>query len=502
MSSDTKHIVNKAWNFATVLWHDGVSHLSYTEEITFLLFLKMADELTRPPYDKLSLLNPKIPAEYSWATLLNKDGEELKRHYDRVLQALSRQPGALGNIFKRAKSAIEKPETLRRLIVDLIEPEKWVSMDADVKGDIYEGLIEKSMSDAGQGAGQYFTPRSLIKAIVDCTQPTAADIVCDPAAGTGGFLIGAYDYVLKHQGKELDKDQKKHLRTNFVRAWELVPNTARLCIMNLYLHGIDDTAAVRSGTDSLLLSPSEGDKGTLVLTNPPFGKKSTLTILNDAGEVEKEDASYERQDFWTTTKNKQLNFLQHVKTLLKVNGRCAIVVPDNVLFEGGAGEKVRTNLLRQFDVHTLLRLPTGIFYAQGVKANVLFFDAKPAREQPWTTRLWVYDLRTNMHFTLKTNPLKRADLDEFVECYRPEKRHLRKPTWTEATPDGRWRAFEYDDLVKRDKVSLDIFWLKDKSLEDSDDLPKPDVLADEIADDLETALEQFQAISAKLKGRA
>lgn len=495
MSTESKRIVDKAWNFATVLWHDGVSFLAYTEEITFLLFLKMADELTKPPYNRPAI----VPPDLGWPSLLSKEGEALKRHYDHVLQELARKPGMLGEVFKRAKSAIEKPETLRRLIVDLIDPEKWVSLDADVKGDVYEGLIERSMSDGGQGAGQYFTPRQLIKALVDCVRPTPEDTVSDPACGTGGFLLGAYDYVVKHHSKELDRDQKRHLRTAFVKGWELVPNTARLCIMNLYLHGIDaDPCPVRSGVDSLATDP--GERFSLVLTNPPFGKKSTIAIVNEAGQLEKEDASYERQDFWTTTKNKQLNFLQHVKTLLKVNGRCAIVVPDNVLFEGGAGEKVRTNLLRQYDVHTLLRLPTGIFYAQGVKANVLFFDAKPAREQPWTSKLWVYDLRTNMHFTLKTNPLKRSDLDEFVECYHPANRHERKPTWSEENPQGRWRAFDYEDLVKRDKVNLDIFWLKDESLEDSEDLPKPGVLAEEIADDLEAALEQFQAIAEKLKG--
>jgi type I restriction enzyme M protein len=494
VSAESKRIVDKAWNFATVLWHDGVPFLAYTEEITFLLFLKMADELTKPPYKRA----PIVPPDLGWQSLLAREGEDLKKHYDHILQSLGRKPGMLGDIFKRAKSAVEKPETLRRLIVDLIDPEKWMSLDADVKGDIYEGLIERSMSDGGQGAGQYFTPRQLIKAIVDCVRPTADDTVCDPACGTGGFMLGAYHYVIEHQGKELDKDQKKHLRTKFVKGWELVPNTARLGIMNLYLHGIDaDPCPIRSGVDSLASDP--GERFSLVLTNPPFGKKSTIAIVNEAGLLEREDASYERQDFWTTTKNKQLNFLQHVKTLLKVNGRCAIVVPDNVLFEGGAGETVRRNLLRQFDVHTLLRLPTGIFYAQGVKANVLFFDAKPAREQPWTSKLWVYDLRTNMHFTLKTNTLKREDLNEFVECFRPEGRHMRKPTWSEKKPEGRWRAFEYEDLVKRDKVNLDIFWLKDKSLEESEDLPKPDVLAEEIADDLETALEQFTTVLRKVK---
>jgi type I restriction enzyme M protein len=285
-----------------------------------------------------------------------------------------------------------------------------------------------------------------------------------------------------------------------VKGADIVPNTARLCIMNLLLHGIDaDPCPIKSGVDSL--ATDSGERFSIVLTNPPFGKKSSFSVVNEAGDLEKEDTVYERQDFWTATKNKQLNFVQHVRTLLKINGRCAIVVPDNVLFEGGAGETVRRNLLRQCDVHTLLRLPTGIFYAQGVKANVLFFDAKPAQEKPWTSKLWVYDLRTNMHFTQKTNTLKRADLDEFVQCYRPGKRHLRKPTWdAEKNPDGRWRAFDYDELSKRDKVNLDIFWLKAKSLEDSDDLPPPDVLAQEIADDLQTALEQFQGIAEKLKG--
>jgi type I restriction enzyme M protein len=369
-----------------------------------------------------------------------------------------------------------------------------------VKGDIYEGLLAKSAEESPKGAGQYFTPRQLIQAIVDCVQPTPDDTVCDPAAGTGGFLLGAYNFVAKHYGNDLDKDQKKHLKANFVKGWELVPNTARLCIMNLYLHAIDaDPCPIRSGVDSLATDP--GERFSLVMTNPPFGKKSSITVINEEGDLEKEDTTaYARQDFFTTTKNKQLNFLQHVTTLLKVNGRCAIVVPDNVLFEGGAGETVRRKLLTKFDVHTLLRLPTGVFYAQGVKANVLFFDAKPPREDAWTTKLWVYDLRTNMHFTLKTNPLKRADLDEFVECYKPANRHKRKAIWTDAQPEGRWRCFDADELFKRDKVNLDIFWLKDKTLEESEDLPEPDILAQEIADDLEMALEQFRTVANGLKG--
>jgi type I restriction enzyme M protein len=323
--------------------------------------------------------------------------------------------------------------------------------------------------------------------------------VCDPACGTGGFLTVAHKYVLDQHARDLDKDQKRHLKSGFVHGADLVPNTARLCIMNLYLHGIDaDPCPIQSGLDSLASPPK--DHYSLVMTNPPFGKKSSITIVTEEGDLEKEDTAYERQDFWVTTKNKQLNFLQHVKTLLKVNGRCAIVVPDNVLFEGGAGETVRRNLMQQCDVHTLLRLPTGIFYAQGVKANVLFFDAKPAQEKPWTKKLWVYDLRTNKHFTLKQNQLMRSDLDEFVECYKPGERQKRRQTWSEKNPEGRWRAYDYEELIKRDKVNLDLFWLKDKSLEDSEDLPDPDVLAEEIADDLQTALDQFRAIAEGLRG--
>ena len=220
--------------------------------------------------------------------------------------------------------------------------------------------------------------------------------------------------------------------------------------------------------------------------------------MGEDGKVSKEKESYEREDFWATTSNKQLNFVQHIKTLLKINGRAAVVVPDNVLFEGGAGETVRRKLLHDCDVHTLLRLPTGLFYAQGVKANVMFFDKRAASETPWTKKLWIYDLRTNKHFTLKTSPLQRRDLDDFVECYNSANRFDRKPTWSEETPDGRWRAYDYDDLVARDKASLDIFWLRDKSLEDTENLPAPGVIAAEIVEDLEAALEQMRLIAEDL----
>jgi type I restriction enzyme M protein len=294
----------------------------------------------------------------------------------------------------------------------------------------------------------------------------------------------------------MTKDEKKFLKEEALRGWELVQNTARLCAMNMMLHGIGGENLPLNVTDSLASDP--GERFEMVLTNPPFGKKSSTTIVAENGKVSKEKETIERDDFWATTSNKQLNFVQHIKTLLKQNGRAAMVVPDNVLFEGGAGETVRRKLLHECEVHTLLRLPTGLFYAQGVKANVIFFDKKPASETPWTKKLWIYDFRTNKDFTLKTNPLKRSDLDEFVKCYNPENRHNRKPTWSDKNPDGRWRSFDYEELINRDKASLDIFWLKDESLEESDNLPEPDVIAREIVDDLESALEQIREIAEDL----
>ena len=493
-NNHTQQIVNKAWSFAHVLRDDGLSYMAYTEQITFLLFLKMAHEQTQPPWNR----DPIVPEGLDWPSLLKRHGEELESHYRHILRELGTQPGMLGEIFKKARQEIQNPATLKRLIVDLIDPESWMSMHADVKGDIYEGLLSKSAQESPKGAGQYFTPRQLIKGIVDVMQPRPDDTVCDPACGTGGFLLAVHEYVVREHGTELDPDQKRHLREGFVHGWELVPATARLGIMNLYLHGIDaNPCPIRSGVDSLASDP--GERFSVVLTNPPFGRRSSIQIVNEAGGLESEAHAYERQDFWATTKNKQLNFLQHVKTLLSIHGRCAIVMPDNVLFEGGAGEAVRKNMLQQFDVHTLLRLPTGLFYAQGVKANVLFFDRKPAREQAWTEQLWVYDLRTNKHFTLKTKPLQRSDLDDFVDCYRAGRRRERKNTWSEGNPKGRWRSFSYEELLKRDKLNLDIFWLRDESLADSENLPDPEVLAAEIVEDLNAALEAFQAIAQELE---
>jgi type I restriction enzyme M protein len=332
--------------------------------------------------------------------------------------------------------------------------------------------------------------------MVEVVNPQPGETICDPACGTGGFLLAAHEYLVE-QNPNLTKAQKKQLKNDTFTGIELVQSVARLCAMNLLLHGIgsQETEPVEV-TDSLAADP--GDRFDLVLANPPFGKKGAFTIVGEDGKVSKDKESYERDDFWATTSNKQLNFVQHIKTLLKINGRAAVVVPDNVLFEGGAGETIRRKLLHECDVHTLLRLPTGLFYAQGVKANVLFFDKKEASETPWTKQLWIYDLRTNKHFTLKTNPLQRKDLDDFVECYNSANRFERKPTWSEEDTDGRWRSYDYDELVARDKASLDIFWLKDESLEDSENLPEPGVIAAEIVEDLEAALEQMRLIAEDL----
>ncbi len=496
--SSPQQIVNKAWSYASVLRDDGLSYMAYTEQITFLLFLKMAHEQSQAPWNRPSL----VPAGYDWPSLMAKEGDELEVHYRHVLETLGKQPGMLGEIFKKARSEIQNPATLRRLIVDLIDAESWMSMQADVKGDIYEGLLARSAAESPKGAGQYFTPRELIQAVVDCLDLKPDDTVCDPASGTGGFLLAAHDAVMKRYASELDPDQKKHLRAGFITGFELVPATARLCIMNLYLHGITADAQgacpVRAGVDSLAADP--GERFSVILTNPPFGTKSSFSIVGEGGDLEKEEHSYARDDFWTTSKNKQLNFMQHIKTLLKMHGRAAVVIPDNVLFEGGAGEIVRRKLMHGYDCHTLLRLPTGIFYAQGVKANVLFFEARPAQEKAWTKKLWVYDLRTNKHFTQKTKTLKRADLDEFVELFRPGRpREERVATWSEATPEGRWRAYDYAELAARDKANLDIFWLKDKSLEDGESLPPPEEIAEEMITELESALADLRSLAEELE---
>ena len=491
---DTSQIGKRAWSYAGVLMSAGLSNVEYVEQLTMLLFLKMADQLTEAPYNR----EPVVPAELGWKTLLKLDGPALEAQYQKVLDGLGVRPGMLGVIFKDARNDIRNPALLKQLIVNLIDKEDWASLPVDVKGTIYEELLQRSAAESTKGAGQYFTTRAVIQTICDVMQPTPRDRICDPASGTGGFLSNAYQYVLDRFERDLDADEKRALKMHLVEGMEISSKVGRMCAMNLYLHGIggESGVAVHSGHDSLV-EPWR-DEFSMVLTNPPFGKSQSVLFVNEEGDLDKDEAQVLREDFWTSTSNKQLNFVQHIYTLLKIDGRAAVVVPDNVLFEGGAGEKVRRNLLQKCRVHTLLRLPTGIWYSPGVKANVIFFDKKEGRAEAWTDRLWVYDLRTNMHFTLKQSPIQRKDFDKFVGCYQAGRQHERSETWSEANPEGRWRSYAYDDLLKRDKLSLDLFWLKDRSLTDMDSLPPPDVLATEIADDLATALEQFIKIAARL----
>lgn len=488
----TNTIVSKVWSFCNTLRDDGVSYGDYLEQLTYLLFLKMADEYSKPPHNRPI----SIPAEYNWESLTTKRGAELETHYSTVLRELGTEKGILGQIFTKSQNKIQDPAKLYKLI-DLIGKEQWSILGADVKGEIYEGLLEKNAEDTKSGAGQYFTPRALIRAMVECIRPEPNKTIADPASGTGGFFLGAYDFLVANY--DLDREQKQFLKYKTFFGNEIVAGTRRLALMNLFLHNIGDIDSDNFISPADALISDDGRRFDYVLANPPFGKKSSQTFTNEQGEQEKEDLTYNRQDFWATTSNKQLNFVQHIKTILKTTGQAAVVVPDNVLFEGGAGETVRKKLLETTDLHTILRLPTGIFYAHGVKANVIFFDAKPAASEPWTKEIWYYDYRTNVHHTLKKNPLKLSNLKDFIECYDPSNRHKRVETFNaEINPDGKWRKFTYEEIISRDKTSLDITWIKDKSLADLDNLPNPDELAEEIIENLEAGLASFKAIVGSL----
>jgi type I restriction enzyme M protein len=475
----TNALVQKVWNFCNTLRDDGVGYGDYLEQLTYLLFLKMADEYTKAPYNRPA----QMPEGYDWESLTNKSGAALETHYVDLLKKLGEESGMIGQIFFKAQNKIQDAAKLSKLI-NLINAETWVMLGADVKGDIYEGLLQKNAEDTKSGAGQYFTPRALIQAMVECLRPQPMKTISDPSCGTGGFFLAAHDYIAK---QDLDEDQKKFLKFDTFKGSEIVANTTRLCLMNLFLHNIGDLNSVPPVVRADSLSSLPAERFDYVLANPPFGKKSSITITNEEGDQEKETLTYNRQDFWATTSNKQLNFVQHIRSMLKIDGQAAIVLPDNVLFEGGAGETVRKRLLESCDVHTILRLPTGIFYAQGVKANVIFFDNKPASKTPWTKELWVYDYRTNIKHTLKTNTLKFGNLEEFVKEYNPENRHKR-------VESERFKKFTYQEIIARDKTSLDIFWLKDDSLGDMENLPNPDILATEIVANLKIALSSFDNI--------
>ena len=493
MSEQSTTIISKVWGMCAPLRDDGVSYGDYLEQLTYLIFLKMSDEYSKPPYKKIT----GIPEGYTWSDMNTLKGAELEEQYKKTLETLAQKGGILGQIFSQASNKISNAAILFR-IVQMIDKEKWVSMSSDVKGEIYEGLLQKNAEDIKSGAGQYFTPRPLIRAMVECLRPEPKKTIADPCCGSGGFFLAAQEFLTNPDNYTLDREQKEFLKNETFYGNELVKTTFKMALMNLYLHNIGDiygNVPVTQG-DSLLTDP--GYRVDYVLTNPPFGKKSSITMTNEEGEEEEEDLVYNRQDFWTTSSNKQLNFVQHINTIMKATGKAAVVVPDNVLFEGGAGETVRQKLLQTTDLHTILRLPTGIFYKPGVKANVIFFDKKPASPDRQTKEIWIYDFRTNIHFTLKQHPMGDADLQDFIACYNPENRHERKETWSEENPDGRWRKFGVDEILKRDKTSLDIFWIKDKSLADLDNLPDPDVLADDIIENLQSALESFKELKKQL----
>ena len=489
---NTASIASRVWSFCTTLRDDGVGYGDYLEQLTYLIFLKMADEYTRPPYSR----DVGVPDGYGWASLTARTGAELEAHYVSLLRKLGEQKGMLGQIFTKAQNKITDPAKLFRLI-DMVDGTTWVTLGADVKGDIYESLLERNAEDTKSGAGQYFTPRALIRAMVACVRPEPGKTIADPACGTGGFFLAAQDFLANPENHALDRDQKRFLKHSTFHGNEIVANTRRLCLMNMFLHGIGEMTGETavSPADALVSPPRR--TFDYVLANPPFGKKSSMSFTNAEGGKATDSLTYNRQDFWAATSNKQLNFVQHIRTMLKTTGRAAVVVPDNVLFEGGAGETVRRRLLHTTDLHTILRLPTGIFYAQGVKANVIFFDNRPASPDPQTSRVWYYDYRTNVHHTLKQKPMTYGHLRDFVSCYNPGNRHNRKESWSDGNPDGRWRAWSRDDLLQRDKASFDVFWIKDASMTDLENLPEPEVLLEEIMEHLRSALSSFDSVDAR-----
>lgn len=470
--SNEQTLTKKVWTLATTLSGQGVGFTDYITQLTYLLFLKMDDENV-----KLFAEESAIPEGYRWSDLIELDGLDLIEQYEKTLKELSDQPNLIGTIYTKAQNKIDKPVYLKKVIT-MINEEQWLVMDGDVKGAIYESILEKNGQDKKSGAGQYFTPRSLISTMVDVTRPQIGETVCDPACGTGGFLLAAYDYM-KEQSS--DKEKRDFLREKALHGYDNTALVVTLASMNLYLHGIGTDRSPILCQDSLEKSPSV--LVDVILANPPFGTRPS-------GSVE-----INRDDFYVETKNNQLNFLQHMMVMLKNGGRAAVVLPDNVLFEGGAGEEIRKKLLTEFNLHTILRLPTGIFYAQGVKANVLFFSkGTPTKD------IWFYDYRTGVKHTLATNPMQRHHLDDFVECYKSENILARQETYdSESNPNGRWRKYNVDDILKRDKTSLDITWIKQN--DDDNDYTLAELMAQiqEKSDNISKAVAELQKLMANIE---
>ncbi len=472
----------RVWNLAHVMNNAGVGAGDYVEQITYLLFLKLDAERAEDGQPSL------VPPSCRWPVLAALHGPELARAYAAALDTLAAQPGLVGTIYARARNGIEEPAHLHRL-VRMIDAETWSAFGVDVKGTIYEGLLERTASDVKTGAGQYFTPRPVIAACVEVVAPHPGQTVCDPACGTGGFLLAAFDHM-RADPRARDRATDRRMRETGFSGFDIVPGVARLAAMNLYLHGIGTGAETPiRRADALAADP--GRRWDVILTNPPFGRKQSARVFTGDGEAETEREDYERPDFTETTGNKQLNFLQHCMTILAPNGVAAVLVPDNVLFEGGAGERIRRRLLEEFDCHTLLRLPTGIFYRQGVKANVLFFEARPRRREPWTEALWVYDLRTNKRFTLKERKLTSEDMADFIACARLSERGKR-------TEVERFKRYGYAELAARERMDLNLTWLREEGTTDPASLPPPAEIAASIADELETALARFRAVAERL----
>lgn len=481
------NIAQKIWSYCDTLRDDGLGYNDYLEQLTYLLFLKMADE-------NISKYN--LPAICDWHSLIENKGGALLDQYEKILKSLAESGGMLENIFSGAQNKIHDSTKLKKLL-QLINEDNWSSIDADVKGEIYETLLQKNAENSG--AGQYFTPRPVIQAMVECLRPEPQETIADPSCGTGGFFLGALNYIANNF--ELSKEDVLFLKFDTFHGWEIEKSTARLCLMNLYLHGIGDLKKTPDIQVSDSLNPfkigKEVPKVKIVLANPPFGKSSSDIPTIDEKLSEK-DGYFLRKDFWVTTSNKQLAFLQHIVSMLMEDGRAAVVLPDNVLFEGGAGEVIRKKMLEDVNLHTILRLPTGIFYAQGVKSNVLFFEKKKSSDTIGTKYVWFYDYRTNVHHTPKKNTIGYEHLLDFVQCYKPKAVLNRRETWSEENTNGRWKKFSYEEIIARDKTNLDIFWLKDNNLVDLDNLPEPDILINGIIENLQNALENFKIIRESL----
>ncbi|UUS60118.1 MULTISPECIES: type I restriction-modification system subunit M [unclassified Acinetobacter] len=493
-------IVQKLWNLCDVLKDDGINYSDYVSELVMLLFVKMVDELDHQD----STLANIYPDEYRWAELrkrVNQANDLLVFYKEMLLELSQSQHELIASIYNNAQTRLREPRHLAQLIKEFDKLD-WFSIKADGLGDLYEGLLEKNATETKSGAGQYFTPRPLINSIVRCMQPKAGEVIQDPACGTAGFLIAADAFIKSETDDlfDLNLDQKKFQETRAFVGVELVPNTRRLAQMNCLLHDIGgEQGAIKLG-NSLGSTGFDLPVSDVILANPPFG-------TSKGGE-----ASITRQDLPFDTSNKQLAFLQHIYLNLKPGGRAAVVLPDNVLFEAGQGTAIRQDLINKCNVHTILRLPTGIFYAAGVKTNVLFFtkgtEADPMQKQGCTQDVWVYDLRTNMPSFGKRTPFTESHLKGFEAVYGANAKGLSPRTegeWSlteesqeQTLENSRWRKFSREWIKEQKGDSLDISWLKDNDAVDAANLPEPHVLASEAMSELTQALVELDALMKAL----